>query len=213
MKKSILFIVAAILMTANTFAQQGHYQAVMGKNLEALRTAQTLEDYQLVANGFERMAAAEQQQWLPTYYASFSYINMSFREKDDDKRDQYLDKAQQHLDKALKLQPKESELYALQGFLHMARIQVSPMMRGMKYSGLAKEALEKAKNLNPDNPRVYYLLGSNTFHTPSMFGGGSQAAKPLLEQAKLKFEKQRAATALAPSWGEPQTLALLAKCN
>jgi tetratricopeptide (TPR) repeat protein len=211
MKKHILLIAVAILVAINAFAQQGNYEAAIGQNLEHMRAAKTLEEYQQVANLFERIAAAEQKEWLPAYYASLTYINMTNREQDGDKKDQLLDKAQQHLDKAMKLTPKESELHVLQGLLHLTRINVSPMARGMKYSGLATESFEKAKALNPENPRAYYMLGSTKFNTPKMFGGGPEAAKPYLAAAKDKYAQAKPASPIAPAWGEKATEQLLAK--
>ena len=213
MKKHIILFATALFFTLTAFAQTTSYEAAMGQNLEALGKAKTVEEYQQVANLFERIAGTEQKQWLPLYYASLSYINMCNHEKGNDKKDAYLDKAQDYLQKALKLEPNESELHALQGLLHMVRIQVSPMARGMKYSGMATAALEKAKSINPDNPRVHYLMGSNLFHTPSMFGGGPAAAKPYFEQAKTKYETQKQANSFAPSWGKAQNDSMLARCN
>ncbi|WP_439881016.1 hypothetical protein ACSX1A_17945 [Pontibacter sp. MBLB2868] len=213
MKKTVIFFVAAILVAFNSLAQQGNYESAMAKNIQALGNAKTVKEYQQTANIFERIASAEQGQWLPLYYATLSFINMCKPERESDKKDLYLDKAQEQLNKALHLQPKESELHALQGLLHMTRIQISPMVRGMKYSGLATEALEKAKNLNPDNPRAYYLMGTNLYYTPSMFGGGPEAAKPQFEQAKAKFDLQKQAPTLTPAWGKSQNESMLARCN
>ncbi|NDK56456.1 hypothetical protein [Pontibacter fetidus] len=213
MKKQILLIVTAILLALNTFAQKGNYEAAIGQNLESMRNAKTVQEYQQVVNKFERIAAAEPNEWLPAYYATLTYINMSDDETDGDKKDQLLDKAQQHLDNAFKLVPKESELYVLQGYVHLMRISVSPMLRGMKYSGLAIENFEKAKALNPDNPRAYFMLGSTKFNTPAMFGGGPEAAKPYLTTAKAKYSQAKPASAIAPHWGQKAAESLLAKCN
>jgi hypothetical protein len=87
------------------------------------------------------------------------------------------------------------------------------MSKGYKYSKLAGESIEKAEKLNPENPRVYYLRGSNTFHTPKFFGGGAENAKPDLEKAAHIFSTQKPANKLAPSWGEYHNQQLLNKCN
>ncbi|GAB3194409.1 tetratricopeptide (TPR) repeat protein [Pontibacter aydingkolensis] len=209
MKKHILLFSAAILFVLNTFAQSSSFETAMAKNLELMRSGKTAEELQQAANGFERIAAAEQKEWLPLYYAALTYINISSKESDENKKDQYLDKGQEHLNKALKLVPKESELHVLQGYLHLARINVAPMARGMKYSGMATEAFEMAKSLNPANPRVYYMLANTKYNTPKMFGGGPEAARPYLEQAKEKYEAFKPATAIAPNWGEKQVLSML----
>ncbi|RNI30190.1 hypothetical protein EFA69_11875 [Rufibacter immobilis] len=210
MKKLLIlpFLFLALFVNA-----QANYQTALTDALTKMKTANTAEEMQSVANQCSRIVSAEPKEWLPNYYAAYTNITLTFLLKDDDQRDQVLDKAQTFLDRALKLQPKESELYVLQGYLHQARLVVSPMMRGMKYSGLASTALEKAKTLNPNNPRVYFLLGQNAFNTPKMFGGGTDVAKPILAKAKEKYATQKPANALLPNWGESRALALLAKCN
>jgi tetratricopeptide (TPR) repeat protein len=210
MKKLLLFPLFLISMFVHA---QGDYQVALTQALQQMETSKTTEEAQASINKFSRIADAEPKQWLPAYYAAYAQISLTFRLKDDDQRDALLDKAQMYIDRALKLQPKESELYVLQGYLHQARLVVSPMMRGMKYSGLATSALEKARQLNPNNPRVYFLLGQNIFNMPSMFGGGPEAAKPLLITAKEKYAAQKNDHPLQPSWGEQNAQALLAKCN
>ena len=213
MKKHILFIATALLIAFNALAQQGSYETAVAQNIESMRQAKTLEDYQQVTNKFERIAAAEPNAWLPAYYAAFACINMSNREQDGAKKDMVLDRAQQHLDKALKLQPKESELHVMQGYIHLTRIGVSPMVRGMKYSGLARESFEKSKTLNPDNPRAHFMLGSLLFNTPKMFGGGPEAAKPHLALATQKYSQSKPASDIAPQWGRQGAEDLLSKCD
>ncbi|MFB9861746.1 hypothetical protein [Rufibacter immobilis] len=210
MKKLLIlpFLFLALFVNA-----QANYQTALTDALAKMKTANTPEEMQSIANQCSRIANAEPKEWLPNYYAAYTNVSLTFLLKDDDQRDQVLDKAQTFLDRALKLQPKESELYVLQGYLHQARLVVSPMMRGMKYSGLASTALEKAKTLNPNNPRVYFLLGQNAFNTPKMFGGGADVAKPILAKAKEKYAAQKPANALLPNWGESRALALLAKCD
>ncbi|WP_315818240.1 hypothetical protein [Paraflavitalea speifideaquila] len=47
------------------------------------------------------------------------------------------------------------------------RMMADPMNRYMTYGPQATEALQKAKSLNPENPRVYLLEGQDKFYTPS----------------------------------------------
>jgi hypothetical protein len=83
------------------------------------------------------------------------------------------------------------------------------MLRSMKYSQMVTETVAQAKALNPANPRPYLVEANNVYYTPSMFGGGAEAAKPLYEEAKAKYAAFKPANALVPSWGERQLLGRL----
>ena len=201
MKKSIVTFMlcfAAIFVFAQS---EDTYVATMSKQIKSIGSAETVEAFRDLANNFERIANAETGKWHPLYYASLCYINMSFVSKEAAQKDSYLDKAQTYLDKALEIVPEESELLVLQGLLYEGRIQVDPISRGMNFSMKATEALNKAKEYNPDNPRAYYLLGMNVLYTPESFGGGAKAACPLFKVAADKFGKAASESALSPAWG------------
>lgn len=125
-------------------------------------------------------------------------------EPDLTKKDPILDKAQRFLDRAFKIAPEESELFALQAFLYPSRIIVDPMGRGVEYMGIMNRALEEAIRLNPENPRSYYLRAITVLNMPENFGGGAKVAKPIFEEAKLKFNAFQPKTSISPNWGKEQ---------
>ena len=210
MKRTIL--TAAILMILGTaMAQQANFESAMKETLTLFDSAKTANDIQAVASRFERIATTESSKWEPFYYHAFAYINLSFREKDGDKKDALLDIAQKSIDKALEVNGDKSELYALQGFLYQGRIQVSSM-RGMTYSQKASDILEKAVKENPKNPRALFLLGQNIYYTPKMFGGGSQNALPKFQEAKALFDSENGKTGINPKWGAKSNLRMLDAC-
>jgi hypothetical protein len=141
-----------------------------------------------IAAKLERAGAAASTDWLPRYYRAYALLINVFQSKEDaDVRDKTLDQAEAALAQARKLRGDESELLALQAYIYQARLNVSPMMRAMKYSALVRETVAQAKKLNPDNPRAYLIEANNVYYTPSMFGGGADAARPIYEAAKAKF--------------------------
>ena len=200
MKTSIL-ILALILLSGVGFANEA-YQKAMSQSIEKLFQAKTIPEYVEVANQFERISQIEKAEWLPLYYASYAYIIISFQEAENTKKDQYLDQAQKYLDQAMAIEPNESELYMLQGFLYPSRINIDPMARGMLYMGKMNESLDKALALNPDNPRVYYLRATMTYHMPEAYGGGAAKALPLFQTAAEKFQIFKPKTELSPNWGK-----------
>jgi len=211
MKKTILLTLMISIIYPGLSQDESEYMRVMVKQQNIFKMARSLDDFQSLANSYERIANAETDKWHPLYYAALSYLNMSFMSNDMDQVDAYLDNAQPFIDKALELYPDESELHALQGMLFEARIKVDPAGRGMQYSMKATEELNKAKEYNPDNPRAYYLLGMNILHTPESFGGGAEAACPYFKKADELFRSFVPQNVLSPSWGPERNLALLQK--
>jgi len=208
--KTSIFILAMILFSGFCKANDA-YQKAMSQSIEKLFQAKIIHEYVEVANQFERISTIEKTEWLPLYYASFAYIMISFQETESTKKDQYLDQAQKYLDQAMAIEPNESELYMLQGFLYPSRINIDPMARGMLYMGKMNESLDKALALNPDNPRVYYLRATMTFHMPEAYGGGAAKALPLFQTAAEKFQIFKPKTELSPNWGKEMNDAELKK--
>ncbi len=64
------------------------------------------------------------------------------------------------------------------------------------------ESLDKAIQLNPDNPRVYFLRATMTFHMPEAYGGGAAKALPLFKTATEKFAAFESKTDISPNWGK-----------
>ncbi len=200
MKKSTITLILVFLFSIG-FANEA-YEKTMTGSIEKLFQAKTIPEYVEIGNQFERISNIEKAEWLPLYYASFAYIMISFQEPENAKKDQYLDQAQKYLDQAFTIAPDESELCMLQGFLYPSRITVDPMTRGMDLMPKMNQSLDKALELNPDNPRVYYLRATMTFHMPEAYGGGAAKALPLFEIASEKFNTFKPKTAISPNWGK-----------
>ena len=155
----------------------------------------------------ERAAAVAPQDWLPRYYRAYALTVSTFASKEDGAaKDQALDQAEAALTQARQLGGDQSELLALQALIYQARIRVDFMTRGQEYSERATEAATQARALNPANPRPYLILANNVYYTPAAYGGGPVVARPLLEEAKAKFDAFRPASPLAPNWGKSQVL-------
>ena len=200
MKKLIATLILVSLFSIG-FANEA-YEKAMSLSIEKLFHSRTLPEYVEVANQFERISKSEKTEWLPLYYVSFAYIMISYQEPENAKKDTYLDQAQQYLDQAMTIDPNESELHMLQGFLYPSRINIDPMNRGMTYMADLNKSLDKALELNPDNPRVYYLRATMMHHTPEAYGGGAAKAIPLYETAVEKFKIFKPKTAISPNWGK-----------
>jgi hypothetical protein len=201
---TILLFVSAIAS-----AQEDRYTSAMQQNLLKMDSARTAEGYLKIANSFERIADAEKDKWIPYYQSAFCLLLSSFNDSSNQNKDSYLDKADILLGKAESLKPNNSEIITLKGFSALARMVVNPMERYAKYGALSNSLFDKAKELDPNNPRPDYLIGNMTLNTPEQFGGGAKAALPILKTAMEKYNKFQPETPLSPNWGKNQVEEIL----
>lgn len=206
MTLSLLFYVGIL------FANE-KYEKAMQSNIEAMYQAQTQETLQQAVNSFERIGGAEKDKWEPFYYASFGYIMMATREQEGGKKDAFLDKADEILKKASSLNPNDSEIVALQGFIYTIRVTVDPVTRGQQYSGLAMQTFGKALSMNPENPRALSLMAQMQYGTAQFFKASTDEACATGRKAVEKFETYRSENALAPQWGKESALGFVKRCN
>ncbi|MBO9563453.1 MAG: hypothetical protein J7621_11790 [Niastella sp.] len=214
--KKILTSIACLLIVAAASAQSEKYTKAMQAaiaNLDSLHTAEAWTD---AANTFQRIADAEKTQWLPYYYAALGNVmsglmssGVSGAAPTPDKIDPLADKAQELISKAAALTKENSEIYCVKKMIATTRMMADPMNRYMTYGPQAAEALQKAKALNPENPRVYLLEGQDKFYTPEQFGGSKTEAKALFEQSLKKYDSYKPETDIHPQWGKSQVLYFL----
>jgi hypothetical protein len=225
MKKSLLTLVLAATcycasaQTAPTstsapkaVATPAGYADMLGTTITAVLNTGDAAELKALAAKLERAAAVAPADWLPRYYQAYALLINVFQSKEDsDAKDATLDQAEAALAKARQLKGDESELLTLQAYLYQARLGISPMLRSAKSARLVNETVAEAKKLNPANPRPYLVGANNVYYTPSMFGGGAEAAKPLYEEAKAKYAAYRPTSPLLPNWGQDQLLGRLKK--
>jgi hypothetical protein len=204
--------VVLLLVSAKMYAQTDKYQAGMQKGLGLLSSSKTSSDFIAAANHFERIANVETKQWLPVYYASYANLVSGLLNNDNNLKDQYWDKALQQAAQAETLSAQNSEIYTLKGYIQFMKMTIDPPSR-MSFMQQSSVSLDKAKALNPDNPRPYFVQGQGTFYTPEAFGGGKTAAKPILETAVAKYAQFKPENPLAPDWGGDRAKMLLDQCK
>jgi hypothetical protein len=211
--KKILF---ATLLLSSFFASANDEKYInqMTKNIEAIYKAKTPEEYLAAINALDRIANAEKTKWEPYYYASFGYILLATGEKDGGKKDAYLDLAKQGLDKASAILPNDSELIALEGFVHMIRVTVDPATRGPQYSMMAMQTFGKAVGLNPNNPRALSLMAQMQFGTAQFFNQQPTEACETAKRAASLFESEVSTpNSLLPRWGKEMNAGLVSTCK
>jgi len=211
--KIIPILIAVLALVATKVVANDKYMESMQKNIQTVYTAKTAEEIQGSVNAFERIGEAEKNKWEPFYYASFGYVMMATREKEAQKKDVYLDLSMRSLEKAKAINPGESEIVALEGFVHMIRVTVDPASRGQQYSGLAMQTFGKAIAMNPENPRALSLMAQMQYGTAQFFGSPTTEACGTLQKALEKFDTYKTENPLAPQWGRNMAEGLKAQCK
>ncbi|MCX6290643.1 MAG: hypothetical protein NT126_02635 [Bacteroidetes bacterium] len=214
--KTLTGILFALLIATTMNAEDAKYVKAMEKNIAMMdsakaETAGTV--YQDAYNAFERIAAANPKEWLPLYYQSFCEVMIGLQQKENPKKDECLDKAEALISKADSIKPDQSEIYVMKSFVTSMKISVDPQNRGQQLGMRSSILLGKAMQLDPENPRSYFLRGQGLVYTPEQFGGGKEKAIPVLEKALEKFAKFKPSSSIMPHWGETRCKAALDECR
>jgi len=200
--KKTLFLVSLILLTIPAMSQGKKYKKAMKSAMKQMNQASDPAEELEVAASFEEIAENYPDQWLPAYHASRIIMINSFEGPDGDKRDLMLERAGKNLDLAKALAPKESEVEVLITLYYIGLISVDPESRGPAYYMDAMDAIQKGLDLNPENPRAHYMNAMWTLNTPDFMGGGPEAALPLFQKAREKYQSYQNDTPFWPAWGE-----------
>jgi hypothetical protein len=199
------FLSILLGMSLLSFAQSERYQKAMEQHVPSVDTALSPDALLNLANTFQRIAEAEKDQWLPYYYAALCQVTRAYMIGGETPAasvtDPIADVASQLLTKAEALSGENSEVYCIKKMIASLRMMPDPMNRYMTYGPIAAQALEQAKKLDPENPRVYMLEAQDKFYTPEQYGGSKAEAKTLFETAKAKMETHKPASSIHPSWG------------
>lgn len=105
------------------------------------------------------------------------------------------------------LKNKNTEDYALLGLIRSFSIQFKAFIRAPFISNSVRNDIEKALELDPENPRAFYVNASSDYYTPKSFGGGKKAEKLLLKVIELP--SQKTPNPVLPSWGKLNAYELL----
>lgn len=194
------------MISASIFAQTT-FDKVMTEKIAKLEQSKTPEDFTALSDDFVRIGDKEKTQWLPYYYAAHATIEKGrnlMRTGKITELDDIAVEAQTSLDKAASLSKKNPEILILQKMIHGLKMMVDPQARFMSEGMLGAEALAKAEELDPENPRVTLLKAEDTYFTPEQFGGSKKKGLELFQKSLDQFKVYQPKTLLGPTWGKSE---------
>jgi tetratricopeptide (TPR) repeat protein len=173
------------------------------REIEAANVVGDLNRLTNAAAMVDRVLTVTPNDPLLLYYRSLALYrtaSLYTGQKKNDEAKRALDEADMLLEQATAKSPTADALALRSSVIGMmiglSGNPLSGMTLGPKSTGL----LDRAKELEPKNPRVWLVSGMSNMFTPKMFGGGTDKAEQDLRKALTLFETDQPVPP-APSWG------------
>ena len=214
MKRSIITLIITLFFTGAVSANDSQqYYKAMGQAIGQLFASDSAAQIQGAINMLERIGKAEDDKWEPAYYKAFGYLRLSATTNDVAAKDSYLDQALTEVKAGLKLAENEDELIVMKAYVYMMKMVIDPMSRAPEYSPVIMGSYQKALQIDPNNPRAWYLLGQMQLGTAQFMGGSTDEGCGSLQNAVEKFEAEEKATPISPAWGSDAAKAAAKQCQ
>ncbi|MEA1850006.1 MULTISPECIES: hypothetical protein [unclassified Chryseobacterium] len=202
------FLTFALSMMSLTAFAQSDYEKIMSEKIAKLQTTRSTDEFQALANDFDRIGKKETNQWLPSYYAALAYLQKGRMQMQSGKMSELsinADIADKYLDQAEAIAGKDnSEIHLLRKMAYSLKMMENPAERYMTDGMKAMEELKKAETLDPNNPRVALIKAEDTYFTPEQYGGSKEKGIEQFKTALEKFNAFKPKTALDPNWGKAE---------
>jgi hypothetical protein len=202
------FLTFALSMISLTAFAQADYEKIMSDKIAKLETTRSTDEFQALANDFDRIGKKETKQWLPSYYAALAYLQKGRMQMQSGKMSELsinADIADKYLDQAEAIAGKDnSEIHLLRKMAYSLKMMENPAERYMTDGMKAMEELKKAETLDPNNPRVALIKAEDTYFTPEQYGGSKEKGIEQFKTALEKFNTFKPKTALDPNWGKAE---------
>lgn len=206
MKNTLTF---TLMLMAGVAMAQDAYATGMTKAFELWEADKTVE----ASNLFERIALAEQDNWLPYYYVAQLNTFASFGEKDATVLENQLGKAKEFLDIAKRLTPNNPELLVQEALINTAWIASDGAAYGMTLSPKNTQLYRKAMELAPENPRVVLSKAEWEMGSAKYFGKDIKPYCNDVERALKLFANFKSDIPFYPRWGKERAEDILANCG
>ena len=179
-----------------------------------LDQAQSVADYESMADTFEQLAA-KQGNWLSHYYAAFCYAKIGFLYQHEGERiEHYSKQGKEQIDQAIALidtvnnKKDYAEALVVQSLVYRTNVYINPMTYGPKFGPLSDQSLKQALALNANNPRAIYVAAWLKYYTPKAWGGDKDRARELAQKS-LSLLNKEAKNGAQPHWGKQENEVLL----
>lgn len=203
-----ILLIATFIFTLNISAQTS-YEKGMNKAFALWDQQKNTEAAQL----FERISAAETDNWLPAYYAGLIEIVSSFGLQDEALLNTKLTRAKTFLDKASEISENNPEIMISYALLNTAYIAFDGAKYGMTLSGENAAIYQKALSIAPNNPRVLLSKTEWDMGSARFFGKSTAPYCKDIDRAIALFNEEEQTIPYYPYSGLERAQAISANCK
>jgi len=200
-----------LLIQSPLLAQPVDSLLVQGKKmLHAGYSQADVDQIQQARLLFERVSQGNEHQAWAHYYAALADSRLAdfSIESDPEEAMVQIDRAVAHLEQAVALEPDLAVAHALLSSVYGKKMAIKPML-GMFLGPKADAAINKAKKLEPENPRVVFTEAMSLYFKPEQWGGDKAKAMQGMQQALELVGQETHENVLAPNWGPDEANAWL----
>ena len=199
----------ALVFISNTIKAQTNFEKGMAKAFELWQSQKVDE----AENMFERIAKAEDNEWLPNYYIAQINSIKSWNEKDETVLKAQLQKAQEHLDIAMTKSEDNAELIVMQAQIYTNWVVFDGATYGMKYAGKVTALYAKAVALDPTNPRAAFCKADWDMGSARYFGKDTAPYCKGIEASLELFDTFKPESDFHPNWGKERAQQVAESCK
>lgn len=205
--KTLITIITSLCL--GILHAQTPYEKGMQKAFELWKSHKSDE----AINLFERIAKAENDNWIPYYYAAQAQVVQCFMTKDGKEIDLRLKKAQDYLNQAKTFSKENAEIYVVEALLNTAWVAHDPKTYGATLSPKIEALYQKAKGLDSNNPRAILLHAEWQMGAAKFWGKDPKTFCPEIEKAILYLENEKTDIPFYPSWGIRDVARIQKNCS
>ena len=202
-------VIILFLLTVSEAISAQNYEEAMQKAMQNWQEGKV----ETASAIFERIAAVEQENWLPDYYLGLVNTTAAFSTKDKKVLEAQLKKAETALQSALLKTDENAELLVLEALIYTVKITQNPMANGQKYMPKINEIYAKAEKLEPKNPRVKFEKAQFDLGGAKFFGSDIAPICKEIEASIVLFDEFKNDTPFYPNWGKDQAVIALENCK
>ena len=202
-------IIIIVVFVASNLSAQSNFEKGMQKAFALWEDNKWIEAELL----FERISAAEPNEWLPNYYIAQLNSLKTWEEKDPDKVKAQLEKAQNYLNDALSIEKDNADIMVMQAQVLTNWVAFDGMTYGMKYSGKIADLYNKAYALAPNNPMVVLARAEWNMGSARYFGQDTKPFCKDVENAIELFANFNSEIPFYPKWGFEHAKEVLEACK